>query len=55
MVWSPLPEREAEIVGKDKDGVARKQEDKCTIFQIHPPRNRRSFEVPRLVGREAEL
>src|SRR6476660_5676581 len=27
VVWSRLPEREAEIVGKDKDGVAHKQED----------------------------
>ena len=55
MVWSPLPEREAEIVGKDKDGVARKQEDKCTIFQFHPARNRHSSEAARLVGAGAEL
>jgi hypothetical protein len=48
MVWSRLPEREAEIVGKDKDGVARKQEDDLSSSNsicgaTAPPRSPRAL------------
>ena len=52
MVWSRLPGREAEIVGKDKNGVAHKQEDVVLVLLfatgVGPPASQ-----PRVLGADS--
>jgi hypothetical protein len=54
MVWSRLPEREAEIVGKDKDGVAQTR-GRYFILRFHLRRNYVSAEAARLVRQPPDL